>query len=131
MDISDTVLSGLFFITEKESGGKKRMKRRKGEIHFQARKHSVPGILSLMIGILAIAALAVVAWISGLNRGESGISAGIAGVVIFMVSACGFATALYSFKEKDIYYTASVLGVLLNGALFAVCLGLYMIGVSI
>lgn len=101
------------------------------EIRFRARKHSVPGILSILIGLTTVSALASLAWISGRNGGTSGLSAGVGGVVIFLVSACGFLTALYGVKGKDIYYVAPVAGILLNGAVFAVCLGLYLIGISI
>lgn len=107
------------------------MKRKKGEIHFQARKHSVSGNLSVFIALLNLAVLGALAWTSGLNGGSSGISAGIGGILVFLSCACGFMIALYSFGGKDIYYTASVAGLLMNGILFAVCLGLYLIGAGI
>lgn len=107
------------------------MRHKRGEIRFRARKHSAAGILSVLIGAGSASALGTLAWSSGQNGGSSGLSAGIGGVVIFLISACGFLTALYSFRGKDIYYTAPIAGLLLNGVMFAICLGLYMIGFSI
>ncbi len=104
------------------------MLRRKGTIKFQGRTHSKRGILSLILGILVIVAVMTASFISGLNKGNGGLFLGVIGLLSFAIAICGFVLGIKSFKEKDIFFVAPVLGVGSNGIMTVVLFCLYIVG---
>lgn len=108
----------------------KGMFRRRGTIRFQGRNHSKRGVFSLLIGILVIAAFIAVSVISGMNQGNGASILGAIGIIAFAISIVGFLLGIKSFKEKDIFYVAPVIGVGSNGIMIIVLFSLYIIGLA-
>lgn len=109
----------------------KLFKRNKEMIHFSGRRHTKMGILSAVIGIIAVLGFATLSLVSGIARGEGGIILGILGLLLFVLTIVGFALSYQSFKKKDIFYRFPMIGALLNGFMVIVLLILYIIGIAI
>lgn len=103
--------------------------RRRGNIKFQGRQHSKRGMISLLLGILVIVAFITISFISGTNKGSGGLILGIIGMLCFAVSIFGFILSIKSFREKDIFYVAPVIGVGSNGIMMIVLFSLYIVGI--
>lgn len=107
------------------------LKRRKEIFNFSGRSHSVRGIISVIIGSTAFVALMILSVISSLSAGNGGLILGIIGMVLFVMSIAGFILGIKSCLEKEIYYTAPIVGMVLNGLLSVLFFALYMVGIII
>lgn len=110
---------------------KKRAKKKREIVNFTARNHSIRGMISLTIGIAIVMATIILVFASSFSGGNGGIGYGYMGIGLAILSIVGFVLGAKGFKEKDIYYTAPISGLILNGVLFLTFLVLYLIGVII
>lgn len=105
--------------------------RKKGIVKFQGRKHSMHGILSMILGIIVICGLITISFISGMNQGNGNYLVGMIGLMLFVISIAGFIIGIRSFKEKDIFYVAPMIGVGCNGITMVFLFVLYIIGIVV
>lgn len=105
------------------------MFKRRGNIKFKGRVHSKRGIFSMLLGFAALITFVIISFISGNKRGLGGIELGIIGLLCMVCSVLGFILSIKSFKEKDIYLTAPVIGIALNGIMVIVFFCLYIVGI--
>ncbi len=103
-------------------------KEKKTKLKFQGRKRSKRGIISMLLGIVAFAGLAVVSILSGIAKGAGGIVLGYVGLIDVIVAVSGLILGLRSLKEADILYFQPIFGIVLNGLLMLVLVSLYLIG---
>lgn len=107
------------------------VKRKKEVFKFSGRKHSIRGLISVIFGGITLIALILLSVISSLSGGYGGLILGIIGMVLFVISITGFILGIKSCREKEIFYTAPVVGMVLNGFLSIVFFVLYMIGIIV
>jgi hypothetical protein len=106
-------------------------KRKKEAVIFTDRVHSIKGIISLCMGLISGISFMVLAYVSSLSQGNGSMLLGFAGMTLFFLSLVGFYLGFNSCKEKEIYYTAPVAGVFVNGVCIIVYFTLYIIGISL
>ena len=102
---------------------------RRGNIKFKGREHSKRGILSLLLGLLSLITFVVISFVSGVAKGKGGIELGLIGLLCAACSVVGFLIGIKSFKEKDIYLVAPIMGLGLNGVMLIVYFCLYIVGI--
>lgn len=107
------------------------VKRKKEVFKFSGRNHSIRGLISVIIGGITLLALIILSVISSLSGGNGGLILGIIGMVLFVMSIAGFILGIKSCREKEIFYTAPVVGMVLNGLLSIVFFVLYMVGIIV
>lgn len=95
------------------------MKRKKGYIYTN-KKHTYFGIMSSILGALAIVTLSVAVYLSYVNQGAANARYGAAAflAVIFMVVGTGL--GLWSTVEKDKFRLFSVVGIITNVLAFGI-----------
>lgn len=103
-------------------------KKKKESFKFSGRSHSIKGMISFALGLSIILTLLVLMFTSSLSSGNGGIQYGIIGLILAILSIYGFALGIKSCKEKEIYYTAPISGVVINGGLIIIFITLYLIG---
>ena len=112
-------------------GGVTMFKRKKEGVIFTDRVHSIKGIISLILGLISGLSFFALAYISSLSQGNGPILLGFAGIALFFLSIIGLYLGAQSCKEKEIYYTAPVIGLISNGIFMVVYFILYIIGISL
>lgn len=111
--------------------GEVMFKRKKEAVIFTDRVHSIKGIISLCMGLVSILSFTILAYISSLSKGNGSMLLGFAGLASFFLSLVGFYLGINSSKEKEIYYTAPVAGLIINGICAIIYFTLYIIGISL
>ena len=106
----------------------RKRKRNRQKIQFSNRTHPKSGIISLVMGAVALIILLVLCLISGANRGESGGWIGIAGIWTLVLSVVGFVLAVKSYRLEDIYMATPTLGAVFNGVVVVAMMLLYVVG---
>jgi hypothetical protein len=106
-------------------------KHKKDVYKFNVKNHSIKGIISLCIGTISGISFFILSYISSLSAGNGGILLGLIGILLFLLSIVGFILSIKACKEKEIYYTAPFVGLVLNGILSILYLILYMVGISL
>lgn len=106
-------------------------KRKKEVFKFSDKKHSVRGLISLAMGILSCVCLLVLFSISSLSAGNGGLILGVVGLAMCFFSIIGAIVGVKACKEKEIYYNAPIIGLILNGFLSVIYLILYMLGINL
>ena len=106
------------------------MSRRRGKqkIQFSNRTHPKSGIISLVMGAVALVILLVLCLISGAERGEAGGWIGIAGIWTLVLSVVGFVLSVKSYRMEDIYLITPILGSVFNGIVVVAMMLLYVVG---
>lgn len=102
---------------------------RKSSIKFKGRVHSKKGIISMLLGLISLITFVVISYISGKNQGNGGIELGVVGLLCAASSVFGFTLSIKSFREKDIYLTAPIIGIGVNGIMVIVFFSLYIVGI--
>ncbi len=105
-----------------------RRRSRRHKIQFSDRSHPKAGIVSTVMGAVALILLIVLCLISGAARGLSGGWIGVAGMWTLILSIVGFVLAVKSYKMEDIYRITPMLGSILNGVVSVVMMLLYVQG---
>lgn len=104
-------------------------KKKKDMIHFSGRKHSMLGIISVLLGFIVLFGLLGLSVYSSTSYGNGGLLLGIIGVGLFALSILGFRLAYKSCKQKDIFYRFPVIGLIINGILMVSLLVVYILGI--
>ncbi|MCM1057368.1 MAG: DUF6142 family protein [Firmicutes bacterium] len=89
------------------------MSKRKGYI-FTNKRHSNRGIMSVILGIISLAALVTAVFFSYLSGGEAAVKYGFTGVLAMVFSLVGVALGVLTACDKSYYRFFPVLGVILN-----------------
>lgn len=104
------------------------MKKRKGFI-FTYKKHSNRAIMATILGIISLASLGAMVFLSYRNAGEVGTGYGAAALLAALYSTVGLVLGLAAIQKKEYYRIFPVLGILLNlAALAGIGLILYVGG---
>ena len=104
------------------------MKKRKGFI-FTDKKHSNRAIMATILGIISLASLGAMVFLSYRNAGEVGTGFGAAALLAALYSTVGLVLGLAAIQRKEYYRIFPVLGILLNlAALAGIGLILYVGG---
>jgi hypothetical protein len=98
------------------------------KIQFTDKTHPAGGILSVVIAVLSLAGLLALCLVSSSEKGNSGILAGVFGLLLLLAGITGFVMAAKCYKKDDIYMATPALGTVLNGVLILFCLLLYIMG---
>lgn len=102
---------------------------RKRMYSFAEKKHSKRGITSTVMGILSLVILLVLAYLAFAMGGSGGAYLGSIGLLSVVFSIAGFAYGLSSFRERDVYYTFSKIGSIMNSILLAGWIFIILIGI--
>lgn len=105
----------------------KRKKRKEG-LRLTDKKHPRQGIWATVLGILSIVVFLSLCFISGEERGHSGIGIGIAGIACAVISIGGFILAWLSLRLDNIRQLFPSLGVVINGLMILMYLIVYILG---
>lgn len=97
-------------------------------IQFSGRRHTRIGILSMVIGILAVIGFIAISIISGYFAGQAGIVIGVVGIVLFVIALFGFVLSCKALKQRDIYYRFPIIGVTANGIMMMALMVIYIMG---
>lgn len=101
------------------------MKKRKGYI-FTNKRHSDRGIMSVILGVISLASLGAVVFLSYRSGGEAETGFGFTGVLALIFSLVGIVLGILTLRDKNYYRLFPVLGTLLNlAALAGISLILY------
>lgn len=105
-------------------------KKKKASIKFVGRKQSIYGLISTIIGGIGVLVLTGLFYTTTKSEGTTSTWIGLVGLVLLVVTLAGLITGVSSFKQKDIFYTLPITGIVLNGVLFVVLVILYFLGLS-
>lgn len=97
---------------------------------FAEKVHARGGILSLALGLVALALLGILSIISAFFRGEGGIYLGVVGFTAMLLSVYGFYIGMRSFREPDSSVLFPVLGSLLSGITSVLWFAVLLLGVG-
>lgn len=101
-------------------------KRKK--IQFTDRVHPVMGIVSLIMGVVAMGGLITLCILSGNTKGNSGLIVGVMGMLAMLMSIVGFFLAIKCYRRDDIYMVTPTLGSIVNGIMVIIFLLLFFMG---
>lgn len=94
---------------------------------FTRKRHPKRAIMSTVLGVISLAALIVVIYISYVNNGGSVASPGFTGLLITLFSLTGFCLSGVTFFESERYLLFPVIGITLNSlALIGISIVLYV-----
>lgn len=103
----------------------------KKSFKFTDKKNPITGIISTLIAAIIMIVMVVVCYQSSLSAGNGGLWLGIVGMLALLASLGGIVLALLCLREKEVYYTFGIAGILLNGLLFITFFVIYIVGVSV
>lgn len=101
----------------------------KHKYKFTNKKHSIGGIVSTLMAIIAIALLIIAVMFSFKAAGNGGEEVGTMALLSAVFSVFGLITGLLSYREYDRYYTFSLIGSLLNGIVTILLVMLLFVGI--
>jgi len=109
------------------------MKRKKirldRKIKFTNKKHSLLGFVSMLIGVLALTFLILSFSIAFKAKGVAGENVGMYGGAALLIGLLGFFLGMFSLKNKDVFYTFSWIGIIVNMAVWVLMFCIFLIGV--
>ena len=92
---------------------------------FSDKRQSLGGIISTIMGLLALASLIYGVYISFKAQGYAGLKVGL---LSLFISVIGTIIGLLSFKEDDKFYTLSKVGSMLCGILAVFMIAVFLMG---
>ena len=95
---------------------------------FRAKRPSVNGIASLVMGVIGLSLLTAAAVMSTKAGGNGDERIGILGLVSAFSCLSGIVTGFSGFRERDVNYIPAYIGTGLNILLFIYMLSLYLYG---
>lgn len=102
------------------------MARKKGYI-FTNKKHSEKAIMASILGVISLASLAAVVFLSYLKGGDAPAGYGVTGILVTVFSVTGLVLGVLTAREKDMYHLFPWLAIVFNLlALGGISLVLYM-----
>ena len=87
---------------------------RKKNYIFTNKKHSDKAIMSTILGVISLASLGIVTYLSYRQGGVMHGGYGITGVLATLYSLIGLILGILTLRDKDIYRIFPVLGTILN-----------------
>lgn len=102
---------------------------KKKSVRFSDKKHSIKGIISLIIGVISIFTLFLLFYESAKEGGNGDVTLGFIGAIIFILSIVGTVLGYQGSKEKDIHYYVPIIGLIMNGLIFLSLFLLYIVGI--
>ena len=91
---------------------------KKRSYKFTDKKHTKQGICSTLLGLAALILLSVGVGMAYQTFGNARSMAGLLGLLSMLASVLGFVLAIQGFREDDVYYLFSPIGMIVNGSLF-------------
>ncbi len=98
---------------------------------FSKKKQSVNGIISVGIGIFALAVFISASVLSSKDVSGNAFVCGIMGIVTLLFSATGVAYAADGFREKETGVVFPVIGICMNSIVFIYMVCLYLYGLVV
>ena len=95
---------------------------------FSDKRQSLGGIISTIMGLLALASLIYGVYISFKADGYAALKVGSLGLLSLLISVIGTFIGLLSFKEDDKFYTLSKVGSMLCGILAVFMVAVFLMG---
>lgn len=108
----------------------KRQKRRrkKNKVKFGNRKHTIRGIISIVLAVLSFVLFWALVIVSYNMNGNGGIYMGTIGITALFMNVVGVFNAIKSFQERDRNYLFSKLGIMVNLVMILGWSGIYVLG---
>jgi hypothetical protein len=91
----------------------KRIFTRRGYI-FTDRKNPRNGVLSFLLGVIALSSVAIAVELTYQNDGQALVQYGMAVILSIIYSIVGLVLGIRSLQEKDIFRLFPILGIILN-----------------
>lgn len=99
------------------------------KIKFTNKKHSLMGFVSIIIGAAALILLIISFIIAFKAKGSAGEVVGIYGGLALIIGLFGFLIGMFSLRNKEVFYTFSWIGIILNLIVWLVMICIFLIGV--
>ena len=96
---------------------------------FSNKKHSVGGVISTVMAVIAAVLFGRAVAISFGARGEGGMEVGSFALSALAVAFFGCIMGILSYRESDRYYTFSFIGALFNGIMAVILIMLFVVGI--
>ncbi|MBD5158097.1 MAG: hypothetical protein HDT13_10755 [Butyrivibrio sp.] len=96
---------------------------------FSNKKHSVGGVISTFMALIAIVLFGCAVVFSFRARGEGGMEVGSFALSALAVAFFGCIMGILSYRESDRYYTFSFIGALINGITAIILIMLFVAGI--
>lgn len=102
------------------------MKRRKYK--FTDKNHSVQGVVSSIIGIVCILAVAGMVAVTYQQNGQTGKWIAVPGIIVLLLAMTGMYYGVLGMKEENTYRLLPWLGCGMNGIVLAAFVLIYILG---
>lgn len=96
-------------------------------VKFRGRHNSWRAVTALVTGSLAIILFIVMSAMAAASKG-SDIFFGVAGIASMLVSLAGVVVSAKATREKDIFVSVPIAGMIVNGSAFLLYLVIYVLG---
>lgn len=107
------------------------MREKKGSLRFRKKEHSKIGIISTIISIVAWGIFIALSVYSTITEGNVEKIMGVVGILDAVLAFFGAVLSIKGLQERDVSYSFSIIGIILNGTLFVIYFLLYFMGVAI
>lgn len=97
---------------------------------FTNKKHSNRAIMATILGIISLASLGIVLFMTYRSAGEAEVGFGFTGLLAMVFSVIGLGLGIVTFQNKNYYRLFPVLGILLNLAVLGGISLILYIGVN-
>ncbi|MGN0160902.1 MAG: DUF6142 family protein [Lachnospiraceae bacterium] len=97
------------------------------KVKFSDRHISVGGVLSIVMGSIAVVLVLIGVVLSFLHQGEGPLVVGALGIGALLFDCGGLVIGLLSFKESDKYYKTSIVGSMMCGIFLVMLLGIILV----
>ena len=96
-------------------------------VKFRGRHNSWRAVLFLITGSIAIAVLITLSILSAV-KGEAVFAYGVAGMAAALVSLIGLIVSIVATRERDVYVSVPIAGMIVNGIAFLMYVIIYVLG---
>ncbi len=88
---------------------------------FTAKKQSTKALIATSLGLISVISMSVMIYLTYKNEGHAELRYGAVAFVCLFFSLIGLILAILSRREPDRWYFFSYAGIVLNGAVVALC----------
>ncbi len=96
-------------------------------VKFRGRHNSWRAVLFLVTGSLAVAALIIMSILAAIE-GEAAFAYGIVGMAAALVSVVGLIVSIIATRERDVFVSVPIAGMIVNGIAFVLYVIIYVLG---